>query len=275
MPDNVVGYTNGIIKNSFYIAAQKAGLNGKQTMELVKMFNSKVDFAREVRPGDSFRVLYDQQFVNGKRIHTGNIIAAEFTANGKAYKIIRYTDPKGRTDYYTADGNSTSLAFVRKPVLNARISSPFNMHRMHPVLHVLMPHYGTDFAAPIGTPIKATGEGKITFLGSQHGYGNVVIIQHNQKYQTLYAHMSRFAKNMHPGTRVKLGQVIGYVGMTGRVSGPHVHFEFRVNGKRYDPMKVPLPHSDSIPKAYKQDFLTKLNKLSNLLEQHHPATTKV
>ncbi|MDF2867470.1 MAG: trg3 [Gammaproteobacteria bacterium] len=267
-PDKVVGYASGVIKNSFYVAAQKAGLNSKQIMELIKMFNSKVDFAREVHPGDSFRVLYDQEFIKGKKVRGGDIIAAEFTANGQSYKILRYTDPKGRTDYYTEDGNSTSLAFVRKPVLSARISSPFSLHRMHPILHIAMPHYGTDFAAPIGTPIKATGDGKIAFAGSQHGYGNVVIIQHNERYNTLYAHMSRFGKNIKPGTRVKLGQIIGYVGMTGRANGPHVHYEFRVNGKRYDPMKVPLPHSDSIPKTYRQDFTTKLNKLNKLFEQH-------
>ncbi len=273
-PDKVVGYASGVIKNSFYVAAQKAGLNSKQIMELTKMFNSRVDFAREIHPGDSFRVLYDQAFIKGKKIRNGDIIAAEFTAKGKSYKIIRYTDPKGNTDYYTPDGNSISLAFVRKPVANARISSPFSLHRVHPILHIPMPHYGTDFAAPIGTPIKATGSGKIAFVGNQHGYGNVVIIQHNERYNTLYAHMSRFAKNIKPGTKVQLGQVIGYVGMTGRASGPHVHYEFRINGKRYDPMKVPLPHSDSISGAYRQDFMAKLNRLNKLFEQHQGSLTE-
>lgn len=267
-PSKVVGYASGVIKNSFYVAAQRAGLNNKQIMELTKMFNSKVDFAREVHPGDSFRVLYDQAFIKGKKIRNGDIIAAEFTANGKPYKIIRYTDPKGNTDYYTPDGNSTSLAFVRKPVANARISSPFSLHRMHPILHIPMPHYGTDFAAPIGTPIKATGSGKIAFAGNQHGYGNVIIIKHNERYNTLYAHMSRFAKNIKPGTKVKLGQIIGYVGMTGRASGPHVHYEFRINGKHYDPMRVALPHSDSLPRAYRQDFMAKLNGLNKLFDQY-------
>jgi len=267
-PEKVIGYTSGTIRNSFYVAAQKAGLNNRQVMELVKLFNSKLDFAREIKPGDSFKVLFDQEVLKGKKIRNGSIIAAEFTAAGKSYKVIRYTNPKGYTDYYTPDGNSTSIAFVRKPILNARISSPFSLHRMHPILHTLMPHYGTDFAAPIGTPIKATGNGTISFAGNQHGYGNVIIIKHNERYSTLYAHMSRFGKNMRSGTRVKLGQVIGYVGMTGRASGPHVHYEFRVNGNRYDPMRVPLPHSDAIPRAYKQDFMAKLNKYSRLLENH-------
>lgn len=266
-PQQHIGYAGGVIKNSFYVAAQKAGLNSQQIMDLVKAFHSKIDFGREIHPGDSFRVLFEEQILKGKRVGTGNILAAEFNANGKQHKIIRYTDPKGHSDYYTPDGNSTSLAFVRKPVANARISSPFSMHRVHPILHILMPHYGTDFAAPIGTPIKATGDGHVAFAGNQHGYGNVVIIKHNDSYSTLYAHMSRFGKSTKVGSPVKLGQVIGYVGMTGRANGPHVHFEFRINGKRYDPMKVALPHSNAIPRVYKKDFIAKLNKFSTLMEQ--------
>lgn len=270
-PKKTLGYAEGIIKSSFYVAAQKTGLSNKQIANLVKAFNSRIDFARDIHPGTSFRVLYDQESINGKKIRSGDIIAAEFkTSKDQSYKIIRYTDPKGRTDYYTPDGNSTSLAFIRKPIANARISSPFSLRRIHPILHTPMPHYGTDFASPIGTPIKATGNGEVAFVGKQNGYGNVVIIQHNQRISTLYAHMSRFAKNMKAGTRVKLGQVIGYVGMTGRADGPHVHYEFRINGKHYDPMKVQLPHSESIPKNYRQDFMAKLAKLSQLLQAHKP-----
>jgi murein DD-endopeptidase MepM/ murein hydrolase activator NlpD len=273
IPEQHIGYAGGVIKNSFYVAAQKAGLNSSQIMDLVKAFHSKIDFGREIHSGDSFRVLFEEQLLHEKRVRTGNILAAEFNANGKPYKIVRYTDPKGRTDYYTPDGNSTSLAFVRKPVANARISSPFSMHRVHPILHTLMPHYGTDFAAPIGTPIKATGDGHIAFAGNQQGYGNVVIIRHNERYSTLYAHMSRFGKTAKVGSPIKLGQVIGYVGMTGRTSGPHVHFEFRVNGKRYDPMKIPLPHSNAIPRVYKKDFITTLNTFNKLLDQGSGSTS--
>lgn len=272
-PEKVMGYAGGTIKNSFYLAARKAGLNSKQIMELTKVFNSKVDFAKEIHPGDQFHVLYNEEFIQGKKLRNGDVVAAEFISGNKSHKIIYYTDPKGRSDYYTEEGNSTSQAFVRKPILNARVSSSFNLHRMHPVLHIAMPHYGADFAAPIGTPIKATGEGKVAFAGSQHGYGNVVIIQHNQRYSTLYAHMSHIAKNLKPGVRVKLGQTIGYVGMTGRSTGPHVHFEFRINGKRYDPMKVPLPHAESVAKIYRQDFMEKLAKYTHLLEMHKRAQT--
>lgn len=268
-PEKNISYASGVIKNSFYVAAQKAGLNNKQIIGLVKAFNSRIDFSRDIHPGDSFHVLYNEELVNGKKIRNGDIIAAEFkTLKGKSYKIIKYTDPKGHSDYYTPDGNSTSLAFIRKPIANARISSPFSMRRIHPILHTPMPHYGTDFASPIGTPIKATGNGKIAFVGKQNGYGNVIIIKHNERISTLYAHMSRFAKSMQVGTRVKLGQIIGYVGMTGRADGPHVHYEFRKSNKRYDPMKVQLPHSEAIPRSYRPDFMAKLAKLTKLLDKH-------
>ncbi|KGS12310.1 peptidase M23, partial [Pseudomonas coronafaciens] len=222
-------YVHGVINSSLSQSAQRAGLTHSMTMDMANIFGYDVDFAQDIRKGDQFDVVYEQKVVNGKSVGTGNILAARFTNRGKTYTAVRYTSKQGTTNYYTADGNSMRKAFIRTPVDFARISSMFSMGRKHPILNKIRAHKGVDYAAPRGTPIKATGDGKVLLAGRRGGYGNTVIIQHGDTYRTLYGHMQGFAKGVQTGSSVKQGQVIGYIGTTGLSTGPHLHYEFQVN----------------------------------------------
>ncbi|MDZ7737127.1 MAG: peptidoglycan DD-metalloendopeptidase family protein [Gammaproteobacteria bacterium] len=188
------------------------------------------------------------------KVKDGPIIAAEFQNRGRTLRAVRYTTPDGRTDYYADDGRSMRKAFLRTPMDVYRISSHFDPNRRHPVMNTIRAHKGTDYAAPTGTPIKASGDGRIIHIGRKGGYGNAIILKHGGRYTTLYGHMSRFAEGLHNGSRVEQGQTIGYVGSTGLATGPHLHYEFRVNGVHKDPVKVELPKADSIPEKLQADF---------------------
>jgi murein DD-endopeptidase MepM/ murein hydrolase activator NlpD len=254
-------YAHGVIKNSLSQSAARAGLSHSQTMDMASIFGYDVDFAQDIRQGDEFDIIYEQRVLNGKVIGTGGILAARFTNRGKTYTAVRYTNKQGNSNYYTADGNSMRKAFIRTPVDFARISSRFSMGRKHPILNKIRAHKGVDYAAPRGTPIKAAGDGKVTLAGRRGGYGNTVIIQHGNSYTTLYGHMQGFAKGIKTGGSVKQGQVIGYIGTTGLSTGPHLHYEFQVNGVHVDPLGQKLPMADPIAKAEKQRF----NQLSQPL----------
>jgi murein DD-endopeptidase MepM/ murein hydrolase activator NlpD len=173
---------------------------------------------------------------------------------GKVYTAVRYTDKNGNSSYYSEDGSSLRKAFIRTPVDFARISSRFSNGRKHPILNKIRAHKGVDYAAPRGTPIKAAGDGRVTLAGRKGGYGNTVVIKHGQRYQTLYAHMNGFAKGIRSGSNVKQGQIIGYIGTTGLSTGPHLHYEFQVNGVHVDPLSQKLPTSDPIHASEKQRF---------------------
>lgn len=244
----------GVIENAFYIAAEKAGLPDDIIMELADLFAWDINFALDVRRGDSFSVLYEDKYQNGKRIGTGHILAAEFTNKGKSHRTVRYTDANDKTNYYTADGRSMRRAFLRSPVHFTRISSKFNPNRLHPIYKTKRPHRGVDYAAPRGTPIMSSGDGVVTFAGVKTGYGNVVIIKHGERYSTLYAHMTSFSKGMRRGKRVKQGQVIGKVGSTGWATGPHLHYEFQVDGSHRNPLTVKLPLAQPIETRFRRDF---------------------
>ncbi|NOX75063.1 MAG: peptidoglycan DD-metalloendopeptidase family protein [Gammaproteobacteria bacterium] len=256
---------SGLIESSLFLAGQAAGLSDNLIMELAGIFGWDVDFALDIRSGDRFTVVYEELFLDGEKQRDGNIIAAEFTNRGKTFRALRYTDAKGRADYYSPDGRSMRKAFLRTPVDFTRISSRFGK-RYHPTLKKRKNHHGVDYAAPRGTPIKASGDGKLLFVGRKGGYGKTVIIQHGGKYSTLYAHMSRIKPGMRRGKRVRQGQTIGYVGSTGRSTGPHLHYEFRVNGVHRNPLTVRLPDAAPIRAEYKPDFLNKSRKLVALLD---------
>ncbi len=245
---------SGIIDSSLFLAGNKAGLTDSLTMELAAIFGWDIDFVLDIRKGDQFTVLYEQMYLDGEAIDTGTILAAEFINRGKHYQAIRYTDAGGKTDYYSLDGKSMRKAFLRTPVEIARISSRFNLKRKHPVLNKIRAHKGVDYAAATGTPIKATGDGKIVHRGKKGGYGRTIIIQHGTKYSTLYAHMSNYRGGLKVGSRVKQGQVIGYIGSSGLATGPHLHYEFRVDGVHRDPLRVKLPGADPLKKKYLDDF---------------------
>lgn len=239
----------GIIASSLFVDGQKAGLGDAQIMELAQIFGWDIDFALEIREGDQFHVIFEEQYLDGSKIMNGPILAAEFINRGNSYKAIRYMDKAGDTDYFDTEGNAKRRAFIRTPLKFARISSRFTHKRWHPVLKKWRSHKGVDYAAPRGTPIKATGNGKVVFRGKKGGYGNVVFLRHGGKYTTVYGHMSRFAKGVKKGTAVKQGQIIGYVGSTGLATGPHLHYEFRVNGVHHNPLTIKLPKSIRLAKG--------------------------
>ncbi len=250
----LTAYGGGTIKNSLFLSAKRAGLSEKLTMELAYIFGWDIDFVLDIRSGDEFFVVYEELYLDGELKGTGHIISAEFVNQGKTYQAVRYTDSSGKVNYYTPDGHSMRKAFLRTPVNFSRISSGFNLKRKHPVLHTVRAHRGVDYAAPTGTPVKASGDGKITLRGRKGGYGRTVVIQHGTKYSTLYAHLSSYKSGLKTGSRVRQGQVIGYVGQSGLATGPHLHYEFRVNGVHRNPLTVKLPQADPVPAREKSRF---------------------
>ncbi len=256
-PDVRRAHASGVINDSLFLTAQRAGLSDNITMELAAIFGWDIDFSLDIREGDRFTVIYEELFLHGEKLKDGKILAAEFVNRGKTYRAIRYTDASGRTDYYSPDGKSMRKEFLRSPVDFTRVSSRFNLKRKHPVLNKIRAHKGVDYAAPRGTPVRATGDGKIAFRGRKGGYGKAVIIEHGSRYSTLYAHMNNFARGAGSGKRVRQGQIIGYVGSTGLATGPHLHYEFRVNGVHRNPLTVKLPDASPLPRTYMSDFSAK------------------
>jgi murein DD-endopeptidase MepM/ murein hydrolase activator NlpD len=265
-PERRVTHASGIINSSLYLAANEAGLPDSLTMELANIFGWDIDFALDIRKGDQFTILYDEKYLDGDKVGTGNILAAEFINSGKVFQAVRYTDQGGNTDYYSLDGKSMRKAFLRTPVDYRRISSKFSLGRKHPILNKIRAHKGVDYAASTGTPIRATGDGKIIYRGSKGGYGKTIIIQHGAKYSTLYAHMSGYKGGLRKGSRVKQGQTIGYVGSSGLATGPHLHYELRINGVHRNPLSVKLPGAPPLDKKYRDDFQQKSAALIAQLE---------
>jgi len=260
-------HVTGWVTNSLFVSAQKAGLSDRLIMELANIFGWDIDFSLEIRAGDKFSVIYQEDFLDGKKYRDGAILAAEFINRGKTFRAIRYKDASGREDYYSPDGKSVRKAFLRSPVDFRRISSRFQKSRWHPVLGKKRPHRGVDYAASTGTPIKASGDGKIIWRARKGGYGRAVMIEHGGGIVTLYGHMSRYASKQRRGTRVKQGQTIGYVGKSGLASGPHLHYEFRINGSHRNPLTVKLPAASPIAKKYRADFQEKTAPLLAHLER--------
>lgn len=263
-------FASATIENSLFVDGLKAGIPQQVLFELANIFGWDIDFALDIRQGDSFSLIYDEIYLDGEQIGTGHILATEFNNRGRTIRAVRYTDKNGKSDYYTPEGQSMRKEFLRNPIDFTRISSRFSTSRKHPVLKsTVRAHKGTDYAAPTGTPIKAAGDGKVIFAGRKGGYGNAVIIQHGAKYQTLYGHMSKFNASAKAGRYVKQGQVIGYVGMTGVASGPHLHYEFRVNGVHRDSLKVELPKAQNIAAEFRSDFMQRNQGMINWLSSYN------
>jgi murein DD-endopeptidase MepM/ murein hydrolase activator NlpD len=266
-PDLRTTYTRGTINSSLSQSAQTAGLPHSVTMDMASVFAYDIDFSEDIRQGDEFELVYEQKVINDKTVGTGNILSARFTNRGKIFTAVRYTNKQGVTSYYTAEGNSMRKAFIRSPVDFARISSGFSMGRRHPILNKIRAHKGIDYAAARGTPIKAAGDGRVTLAGRHGGYGNAVVIQHGNSYKTLYGHMQGFAKGVRTGSSVKQGQIIGYIGTTGLSTGPHLHYEFQVNGRHVNPLSIKTAMADPIAKAEKQRFLQQSQPLVARMNQ--------
>lgn len=258
---SVPRFAEGMIDDSLFGAGKRAGISDTVILEMADVFGYDIDFALEVQRGDSFRVMYEEELVDGEKVRDGDVLAAEFTNQGKTYRAVRFKTSDGRTGYYTPDGLAMRKAFLRTPVDFARISSGFSLKRFHPVLHTFRAHKGVDYAASRGTPIKATADGRIEYAGNKGGYGRVVIIQHGSSQSTLYGHLDGYAKSIRSGARVSQGQVIGYVGSSGLASGPHLHYEFRVNGVHVNPLRVKTTQASPIAAADKQAFLAESARL--------------
>lgn len=239
-------YASGEISSSLFMAGSEAGVSDRTTLKMAEVFNFDIDFALDLRKGDRFTVVYQGIYRDGVRLRDGDIVAARFVNQGKAFEAFRYSNGKGVADYYDAEGRSLRKAFIRTPVEFTRISSRFSTARKHPILGRTRAHKGVDYAAPSGTVIRAAGSGTVKFVGRMNGYGKLVELLHGKHTTTLYAHMSRHASGLRKGQKVTQGQTIGYVGMTGLASGPHLHYEFRVKGKHRDPLTVTMPRPEPL-----------------------------
>lgn len=265
-PTREVRWSRGSIDSSLFFAGRNAGLSETMTMNLAQLFGWDIDFALDIRRDDEFAVLYEELYLDGEFIGEGNILAATFTNRGRTFNAIRYTDESGHTSYYDEEGRSVRKAFLRTPVDIGRISSHFNPNRRHPILNTIRAHRGTDYAAPTGTPIRVTGDGRVLEVRTNGGYGRMVLVQHGERIRTLYAHMTGFASGIRPGASVRQGQVIGYVGMTGAATGPHLHYEFLVNGVHKNPVTVQLPDAKPINNAYRPDYMVHAHTMQQHLE---------
>lgn len=246
-------YVTGTIDSSLFVAGQEAGLSDPLIMRLTEIFGWDIDFAINLRRGDTFSVIHEEKYWLGQKIADGPILAAEFVNQGKTFRAIGLPDHQNRLQYFTPEQRSVRRPFLRTPVQFSRISSRFGK-RKHPILGRWRSHNGIDYAAPRGTPIRATGSGRVAFRGRKGGYGNTIILKHGHELSTLYAHMKSFRSGIHLGSYVEQGQIIGYVGSSGLATGPHLHYELRRNGKHRNPLTYPLPKASVIADEQKPDF---------------------
>ncbi len=237
---------SGEIRTSLFSAADAAGIPDAVTLALAEVFAGDIDFYHDLRRGDRFTVMYETRFVDGEPVGPGRILAAEFSSRGATLRAYLWQDAGGTDGWYNEDGRSTRGTFLRAPIEFSRITSGFSLARFHPILQTWRAHKGVDYAAPAGTPIRATADGIVAFAGTQGGYGNVVFLRHHGAYSTVYGHLSRFAPQVRNGTRVRQGDTIGYVGMTGWATGPHLHYEFRVADEPRNPLNVAMPAAEPI-----------------------------
>ncbi|SEH08703.1 M23 family metallopeptidase [Candidatus Venteria ishoeyi] len=248
-------------KSSFNKSTKKAGLPDPLHQKLVNIFGWTLDIEHALKSGDRFKVVYEQYQSNGQAVKDGNILAAEIYHQGKAWTAVRYTDARGHSAYYSPQGISLKPAFHRHPVKNPRITSHFNLKRRHPILKIIRPHKGTDYGTKSGTPIYAVADGKVESKSWKGGYGRTIVLEHGNKYSTLYAHMSRYGKGLKAGQRVKQGQIIGYVGHSGLASSSHLHYELHVDGAAKNAYSTKLPQSGAIKATQLADFKKHANTL--------------
>ena len=253
-PEIRIAASSGVIKRSLFLDGQQLGLSDAMILKITDIFGWDIDFALDLRVDDSFSLIYEKIYKDGKFLKNGRILAAEFVNRSKPIRAVLYTNNDGQTDYYSESGHTMRKTFLRNPVDFTRISSRFNLRRKHPILNRIRAHRGVDYAAASGTPVRATADGKITSIGRNGGYGKTVAMKHGNTYGTLYAHLSRYARGMKKGKKVTQGQVIGYVGKSGLATGPHLHYEFQVNGRHRNPLTVNFPNAEALPKKNLAEF---------------------
>lgn len=250
-----LAYVTGSIERSLFEDGQEAGLSDPLILYLAEIFGWDIDFALDLRHGDSFAVVHEEKYWLGQKIADGDILAAEFINQGRVYRAIGYRDENGSIEYYTPEGVTLRRAFLRTPVKFSRVSSAFTNSRYHPILKSWRAHKGVDYAAPTGTPVRATGSGRIVSVGWNGGYGNTVVIRHRGAYSTLYAHLSRYRAGLRAGQDIKQGEIIGFVGQTGLASGPHLHYELQVDGVHQNPLTFVFPGEDHVASDVTAGFL--------------------
>ena len=260
-------FVAGSINTSLYEAAEQNGVPIPVIMQMVNVFGWDIDFALDLREGDSFRLIYEEFNLDGEKLDNGDIVTAQFVNRGEIYQAIHFTDSEGNSDYYTPDGESMRGTFLRTPVEFSRISSRFSKSRFHPILKTWRSHKGVDYAASKGTPIRATADGTVQHVGTKGGYGKAVIISHAGRFSTLYGHMSGYKKGLRSGKSIKQGDTIGYIGSTGLATGPHLHYEFQVDGVHRDPLKYKFPKASPVPESDRLAFDAHVNTVSAKLDQ--------
>ncbi|MCL4761038.1 MAG: peptidoglycan DD-metalloendopeptidase family protein, partial [Burkholderiales bacterium] len=267
---------SGVIVSSLFGAADAVGLPDAVTVALAELFGGDIDFLQDLRRGDRFSVLYETRHLEGEPVGTGRIVAAEFENRSQRFTAFHWRDADGQDSWYTEDGRSTRKAFLRSPMEFSRMTSGFSLARLHPIFRTLRAHKGVDYAAPTGTPVRATADGVVAEAGVMGGYGNTVVLRHHGAYSTLYAHLSRFAPQLRKGTRVRQGDTIGYVGATGWATGPHLHYEFRINDEARNPLTVALPTAGPLPPESRSAFFAHVQPLGQQLAlAREVATTRV
>lgn len=257
---------SGEIKSSLFAATDAANIPDNIAVQLADVFSSDIDFHLDLRKGDHFTVVYEVFYNNGEPVKTGQVLAAEFSNQGKIYRAVYFHDHDGHSGYFTPDGKSLRKAFLRSPLEFSRITSGFTNARFHPVLQEWRAHKGIDYGAPIGTRVKATADATVEFVGKQGGYGNMIVLKHQGQFNTVYGHLSGFAKGLHNGSKVGQGDVIGFVGMTGLATGPHLHYEFKVAGVQRNPLSVALPTALPIAAQNLADFTRQSKQMMARLE---------
>ena len=266
----ITSFGFGEIKDSFYKSAKDVGIPDSIIMDFAYIFGWDIDFIFDVRKGDKFSVIYETEFSEGEKISSGDIVFAEFTNREKKYIAQRFFDDVQGKQYFNENGENVKKAFLRAPLDFAYISSHFNPNRMHPILHKIKAHNGVDYAAKRNTPVKASGDGVISFIGRQSGYGRTVEIKHGGNIKTLYAHLERFNTKLKVGSKVKQGEIIAFVGDSGQATGPHLHFEFWQGEIRSDPVKVKLPSAKPVNNAQRNEFEDLLELNLNKLNEYNP-----
>ena len=257
---------SGKIQGSLFGATDAADVPDRIATEMAEAFSGDIDFHKDLRRGDHFSVVYEALYFDGQMIKTGRLLAAEFVNQDKSHRALYFKDAQGREGYYTPEGQSMKRAFLKSPMPFTRISSGFSNARYHPVLKEWRAHKGIDYAAPTGTPIRAIADSVVSFVGNQGGYGNLIVLNHQGSYSSAYGHLARFGKGIRRGTRVNQGQVIGHVGATGLATGPHLHYEFRVNGVQKNPLALKLPTSYPLDARSKGPFVAKAQSLVQRLD---------
>lgn len=257
---------SGEIRSSLFAATDAANIPDNIATQLADVFSSDIDFHQDLRKGDHFTVIYEMLYNKGEPVKAGRVLAAEFINQGKTYRAMYFQDREGHGGYYTPDGKNLRKAFLRSPLEFSRVTSGFTNARYHPILKEWRAHKGIDYGAPIGTRVKATADATVEYVGKQSGYGNMIVLKHQGQFSTVYGHLSAFTKGLHKGSKVNQGDVIGFVGMTGLATGPHLHYEFKVAGIQRNPLSIALPTAFPIATQFKLEFEKQAKLLASRLE---------